>query len=89
MPPDPSGAAENADDGEEPDVQPEQDGPARTSIFDLEMGVNSYGRDIWVEERDENTRRPNVWYQKDRHGKIKRFKRGLFSVNVERVEWVV
>jgi hypothetical protein len=41
-------------------------GLGRRSICDLEFGFDAYGQEIYVESREEHTRRPTVWYQIDR-----------------------
>jgi len=56
--------------------------PDRRSIYDLEVGRDSYGRTIYVESRT-NAGRPTVWYQIDRQGTPRRFKRGTFGIQVE------
>ena len=38
------------------------DGPRR-SVYDLEKTFNAYGREIYVEEWEENSGRPQVWYE--------------------------
>jgi hypothetical protein len=38
----------------------------RRSVYDLERSVNAYGREIFVEQWEENTLRPKIWYEFNR-----------------------
>ena len=61
---------------------PENDEPSPRSIYDLEIEYNAYHKPIYVESRDERTRRPMVWYQQFPEG-LRRFQRGPFSIQVQ------
>jgi KaiC/GvpD/RAD55 family RecA-like ATPase len=52
------------------------------SIFNLEVEYNAYHQPIYVESRDERTRKPMVWYQQFPEG-TRRFQRGPFSIQVQ------
>jgi hypothetical protein len=52
------------------------------SIYDLEIEYNAYHEPIYVESRDEDTRRPMVWYQQFPEG-TRRFERRAFSIQVQ------
>jgi len=52
------------------------------SVYDLEERVDAYGRTIYVEESEENTGKPKVWYEFNAQGVLTRRDRrpsGIYS----------
>jgi hypothetical protein len=49
--------------------------PKRRSIHDLEKDIDHNDRQIFVEERDERTGRPKIWYLVDSSGHVNRWER--------------
>ena len=67
----------------DPTAIPFAAGLARRSIYDLDLGFDSYGNQIFVETRDEHTGKPRLWYQFDAKGNKLRHERGAFGITVE------
>ena len=60
--------------------------PAHAGGSDLERATDAYGREIYIESRDERTGKPIIWYQTDQKGNTRRYRRKLFGIQVERVD---
>ncbi len=63
----------------EPDTRP----PKPSSIYDLELDFDSYAGKIYVESRDEFSRKPTVWYKPADSGPITKCTRKHGYINVE------
>lgn len=50
-------------------------GPDRVALHDLTRGTNGAGEEIFIESVEEHTRKPNIWYKRDRHGNTVKFVR--------------
>jgi len=59
--------------------------PERRSIYDLTRGFDGYGREIFIESKDERSGKPTVWYQVDKNGNNTRFERSMICVKTERL----
>jgi energy-coupling factor transporter ATP-binding protein EcfA2 len=59
---------------------------ARRSIYDLTLGHDGYGREIYIETRCEHTSKPAVWYQLDKRGLKRRFTRDSLGIRVEHLD---
>ena len=57
----------------------------RRTLNDLELSVDGYGKDIWVEEREEYTHLPKIYYRVDRFGYVVRFERKAFGIYAKRI----
>jgi hypothetical protein len=61
------------------------------SVFDLEKAINAYGREIYVEEWEENSRRPRVWYEFNRQNVLIKYERrpaGVLTSNLGRTQYL-
>ena len=47
----------------------------RRSVYDLERSTNAYGREIFVDEWEENTRKPKIWYEFNRQPILVKYER--------------
>jgi hypothetical protein len=60
-------------------------------VFDLERSVDPYGRDIYVEEWQDKTRRPKIWYQYNRQGHLIKYHRrptAIITSNLGRTRYL-
>lgn len=55
----------------------------RRTVYDLKRGLDTYGREIFIQRKDEITGKPTVWYRFDRQGKLQRHERKSLYINVE------
>jgi hypothetical protein len=60
-------------------------GPERVSVYDLKRGINGYGREIFIQEMEEPTGRPKIWYEFDRQGIKVRSMRSSAAITVTRL----
>ena len=58
-----------------PDDHPVQFAEDLKSVYDLEESLNAYGRTIYVEEWDETTGKPKIWYEYNRQKILVRYVR--------------
>jgi len=77
--PDSFADAENHPVGETPPTLLRQEGS-------LEAALDAYGREILIESREKHSGRPLVWYQTDKKGTTRRFRRDLLGINIERLD---
>ena len=49
-------------------ISPLLHGPERVSVYDLKLGFNGSGEEIFIEAEDNGTGRQKVWYKFDRNG---------------------
>src|SRR5205809_376905 len=54
----------------------------RRSVYDLEKAVNAYDRTIYVEEWEENTGRPKIWYEFNKQDVLVKSTRGPSGILV-------
>jgi len=52
----------------------------------LKHTLNEYGRDIWIEEVDDYTGKPKVWYSYDSNGRKQKHTRNSLGINITRGE---
>jgi len=57
----------------------------RQSVYDLTRSVDGYGREIFIESKDERSGKPTVWYHIDKNGINTRFERNMICVKTERL----
>ena len=50
-------------------------GLARRSVYDLDPELDAYGREIFVGQWDQQTRKPVVWYQFNKQGVLAKYVR--------------
>jgi hypothetical protein len=65
---------------------PPLSGTKRRSVYDLERGIDTYGREIFIESVDQYTGKPKVWYRFDNQGKKVRSERknnGIFADHLD------
>ncbi len=58
----------------------------RDSLSGLKKTQNDYGRDIWIEEVDEHTGKPKIWYSFDSKGRKQKHVRDANGVSISREE---
>ena len=61
------------------------------SVHDLERSNDAYGREIFVEEWEDNTRRPKVWYLYTRQGVLIKHERrpaGIVTSNLGKTRYL-
>jgi len=58
----------------------------RTSLSSLKKTKNDYGKDIWIEEEDEHTGKPVIWYSFDSKGRKQKHVRDSLSVRITQDE---
>lgn len=61
------------------------------SVFDLEKATNAYGREIYVEEWEENSLRPRVWYEFNRQKVLLKYERrppAIFISNLGKTHYI-
>jgi hypothetical protein len=61
-------------------------GTKRRSVYDLERGIDTYGREIFIESVDEYTGKPKVWYRFDNQGKKVRSERKINGVFADHLD---
>jgi len=54
----------------------------RRSVYELKVSLDSYGREIFVEEECQVTGKPKIWYCFDRQGKLIKAERGRAGIKV-------
>ncbi len=57
-----------------------------SSLSGLKQTQNDYGRDIWIEEEDEHTGKPKIWYSFDSKGRKQKHVRDNLGVSISRDE---
>jgi hypothetical protein len=50
-------------------------GPHRVALCDLKRGTDRAGEEIFIQSEEEHTRRPLIWYKRDRRGNTSKFVR--------------
>lgn len=63
----------------------------RRGVYDLDMSVNAYGRAIYVEEWEENTGRPKVWYEFNKQRDLLKHERkpaGIYISNLGKTHYL-
>ena len=61
------------------------------SVTELEEATNAYGRTIYVEQREEVTGKPKIWYEYNRQQILMRYERrlaGIFVSKIGKTKWV-
>jgi hypothetical protein len=53
---------------------------------DLKQGRDSNGREIWIEEVDEYTGKPKIWYSLDSRGRKQKHVRDANGISISREE---
>lgn len=56
----------------------------RASLNSLKQTKNAYGRDIWIEEHDEHTGKPAIWYSLDSKGRKQKHVRNANGISISR-----
>ena len=58
----------------------------RASLSSLKHVLNDHGKDIWIEEEDEYTGKPKIWYSLDSKGRKQKHVRDANGVSISRDE---
>ena len=56
----------------------------RHSLSHLKHTLNDHGREIWIEEEDEHTGKPRIWYSLDSKGRKQKHVRNDLGVSISR-----
>lgn len=62
-------------------TQPKNSRPVR----ELDVATNAYGRTIYVEEWDDVTRKPKIWYEYNRQDILMKYERRLAGILVTKM----